>query len=410
MIPSILVAKNLLATRAKSAPTISQISEALIDQKIAWANLEVHFATGFGYANATKSLKSIAKKYLFLQPYFRQTQSTNIYAKLDPSTEQNFDEAIKCKDKTLMVQQCISYNLASDAPNIDDTLKQLSQILVDFPSKNYKYVLTVTFNELDFGPHTLAKVTNDYVEGREEFMTGLSPAMRGYITKLICSFVQFSNSGRTLRIATHCLLPETSALTDIPKLAIPEKFTTFVHSLYDFKLNEIKRTPIYSTTELRQQKEIATQALAKRTSLSVDEIKEASVNYYNKLTLNQRIALEQKLYEHIFNLPYTREVPLTDANDQQKEFYLSMIQADMHRANKQDRYTNTQIGHLRGIAAKAMVNDSFVSFDALAIADNPVQQKLNAHTEEMNSHLKAVKEAASKAMYTLAQEKSYRIK
>jgi len=375
------------------------LSAALKGHGIAWNHLDAVFASSFVYSNATKSLKYIAKRYAFLQPHYKQARSTNPYAMLDPSTEQNFDEAIKCKDKEALVMQAVQFTLPFDAPDVESSLRQISEILTECPPKSYKYVLTVTFNGLDLGGQTLPELPITYIEGRQEFMPGMDQANVEGFGKQFCTKLQLGDSGTNLSIVAHCLLKETSPTADLAKMEIPVKFSDCINTLNEFKPKEIKRTAIYSVAELKQRKEVSLQQLSERTAIPVDEIKEQRKDYYNNLALDQLVSLEQRLHQHIFGTPYTERTVADDADERQKRYYIAMIFNDI---NRKGQGRDKEIQQLRIAAAKAIQSNSFVSFDALETS-NPVQEKLNDYVGQLNSQLAAVKEAALDSMLLLAR-------
>ncbi len=400
MIPCMTITKRL-GRNDKGELTVSRIYNNLKDLNIPWQHADLRFGTLFVYGNATKSLKSIAKHTAFLQPHYSQCRSTTPDAMLDRLTEQNFDEAIRSKDQYLW-QQSIRLALPADDVDIENKLRLIDGILTDCPAKNYKYMATLSFKGLAFGTQTLAKLPGSYTDGREEFMKQLSPAWQEAAKNLFFSYVTLA-TGKNSTLVTQCLLEEISPSTDLGKIPIPEKFAIFVKSIHDFKSGEIKRTPIYSVTELKNQQTGAAQKLAERTSLSLEEVQEESTPYYLKLTADQRITLENKLYNYLFGSPYADPPPSAGIDQLKSEYYLAKIRNDIDISDKQNKFTKQQIGNLRAAAAKAMSANKFESFEALD-ASSPARDKLVEYMEKVRQQLKEIEVAALDRMNALAQE------
>lgn len=421
MIPCVLFTKTI-SKRKTPLPTLLNVYSALKEHQVAWGKLRVSFTTSIVWSNATKSLKAIAKQQPFLQAHYTQAQSNNIYAMIDPSTEQNYEQAIKSKEKVLVKQE-IEFELDSNASDVQNVLRQLEDCLSKYPPKSYKYSFVCSFSEVDFGPNTLRKLPLSYTKGREEFLISLSPIMKQAAQQQSCSFIKIRDTEHNRAITANCLLEETTS-SETANLAIPGKFSTALAALVAFKPKEVKRLAVLSVDELTQQKNAAAQKLAERTSLSVDEVKQQHENQYTRLSIDEQIALEHGLYQHVCGEQYSKPLPDNAANPQTKQHYLNLLRAEMART-LQKNTVQAQMAHtplenkeiartlqnnllqaekLRIAAAKAMHTNSFTSFEALNTTD-PVQAKLEEYQAQVNDRLRAPKEAATKAMLALAQEK-----
>ena len=359
MLSSLTTTKKI-GKQAQSQPTLVDILERLQAQGFTWERLELRFHAEGAFTNSIKSLKAIAKKHAILQPHYRQKFHDREASAATGGWPlawkvQTFAEALADKDKKKVVVPFIEWALPGTDANTQETLAAVDTILVDYPQKNYRYTFHAQFVGLNFGEGTLTELPEEYAKGPGPFKKdGVNEILRGM--KWASSQVRLGRDKYGSSIVTHCLL---SVGQDAPEKQspLPARFVSLVGSLHAFKPKEVMRRLIQSVQE------------------SDDDYAKLTPEQRRKLdgeifayVIDQELALHQKVVGQEFPQPR----PAT-ADSKELYAYLMWISQAINRANNQTVRTYDP-GKIRQMAAKAILEGTFTSIDALELT-TPVDEK-----------------------------------
>jgi hypothetical protein len=362
MLTSLTTTKKI-GKQAQSQPTLVGILKLLAAQGFAWERIELSFQAGGAKGNSIKSLKAIAKQNDFLQPHYRQKYHDRTAAGATGGwplmwKTQTFAEALADKDKKRVVVPSIQWTLPGKDGSAQEILAAVDTILAEYPQKNYRYDFHAQFIGLNFGEGTLSELPEEYLKGPGPFKKdGANGTLRG--VKWAFSQVRLGKDKYGSSIVTHCLLNEgTEGLEK--QHSLPEPFVGLVKSLHALKPKEVMRRVIQSVQE--------------------------SDDHYAKLTTEQRAKLDSEIFSYVigqelvlYHKTAGHEFPEPrPATGDSKELYAYFVKVSyaINEANRQTvRIYNP--GKIRQMAAKAVLEGTFTSIDALEL-DPPVDEKLVA--------------------------------
>ena len=359
MLTSLTLTKKI-GKQAQSQPTLVDIYKRLQAQGFTWERTELTFHAAGAKGNSIKSLKAIAKQHAFLQPHYRQKFHDRDASGATggwPLTwkTQTFAEALADKNKKRAVVPFIEWALPGKGASDQETLVAVDTILADYPLKNYRYSFHAQFIGLNFGEGTLIELPEQYAKGPGPFKKdGANETLRG--VKWAFSQVRLGKDKYGSSLLTHCLLSEGHEDPE-KQHTLPARFVSLVTSLHAFRPKEVMRRVIQSVQE--------------------------SDDHYAKLTPEQRRKLDGVIYAYVigqelalYHKAVGHEFPEPrPSSEDTKELYAYVMRVT-HATNEVNRQAVRiyNPGKIRQLAAKAVLEGTFTSIDALNV-NPPVDEK-----------------------------------